>query len=286
MDHRVEKFMAVVDYGSFTDAAERVHVSQPALSVAVKNLEKELGVQLIIRGGNFFQVTDEGKLVYEYGTQARLQLKNLKAELASESTSQRLLKIGLIDSIADRLFSSSLVEVTGQLEVRIDNSSRLLRAVRLDQLDMAIITKPFGSLSDDYRVKGVGQEQFIAVCAPELSSKTAKRLKKDREVKDFLTYDQSSTTFQWINKYFSENGITYTPKFFSTNPELMLQMALRGRGVALLPSSLVRSELKAKKLVRLKGLDFQRTIIAVTLSGKFISEEMTGIIEATSGCLD
>jgi len=244
MDHRVEKFMAVVDFGSFTDAAERLHVSQPSLSVAIKKLEKELGVQLIIRGGNFFQVTEEGKLVYEYGAQARLQLKNLKAELTSELASQRILRVGMIDSVADRLFSSSSVDIDGQLEARIDNSSRLLRGVRLDQLDMAIITKPFGSLSDDYRVLSVGEEQFIAVCSPQTAVDVQKRLQKHREVNDFLTYDQSSTTYQWINKYFNENNLTYTPRFFSTNPDLMLQMALRGKGVALLPEVLVSDEIK------------------------------------------
>ncbi len=285
MDHRVEKFMAVVDYGSFTDAAERLHVSQPSLSVAVKNLEKELEVQLIIRGGNFFQVTEEGKLVYEYGAQARLQLKNLKSELVSESASQRTLRVGLIDSVADSLFKTSSLDIAGRLEVRIDNSSRLLRAVRLDQLDIAIITKPFGVLGGAYRVLDVNEERFKAVCVPSLVVATKKRLKNSCEIKDFLTYDQSSTTFQWINKYFSESGLTYSPKFFSTNPELMLQMALRGEGVALLPDSLVANELKSKKLVQLNSIDFKRTIVSVVLSGKFISEEMKQLVKSTQLCL-
>lgn len=277
--------MAVVDYGSFTDAAQRLHVSQPSLSMAVKNLEKELEVQLIIRGGNFFQVTQEGKLVYEYGAQARLQLKNLKAELSSESASQRTLRVGMIDSIADSLFKTSSLDIAGRLEARIDNSSRLLRAVRLDQLDIAIITKPFGTLGDAYRVLGINEERFKAVCAPSLVVATKKRLKNSCEIKDFLTYDQSSTTFQWINKYFSESGLTYSPKFFSTNPELMLQMALRGEGVALLPASLVANELKSKKLVQLNSIDFKRTIVSVVLIGKFISEEMERIVESTQSCL-
>ncbi len=285
MDHRVEKFMAVVESESFTKGAEKLNVSQPSLSMAIKKLEKELGAQLIIRGGNFFQVTEEGKLAYEYGAQARLQLKNLKAEINSEVTGQRLLRVGMIDSVAERLFNSSSVDIAGQLEARIDNSSRLLRAVRLDQLDMAFVTKPFGSLSDDYEQLSVGEEQFDAVCTPKLFRTVVERLKKECSVGDFLTYDQSSTTFQWINKYFSENDLTYTPKFFSTNPELMLQMALRSKGVALLPRSLAYNDLKAKKLVRLEELNFTRTIITVSLSGKFISEEMKKLVRATRLCL-
>jgi len=284
MDHKIIKYMAVVDYGSFTAGAERLRVSQPSLSVAIKKLEKELGVQLILRGGNFFQVTEAGKLVYEYSTQARLQFKNLKAELEADSKSQRLLRAGMLDSVADRLFSSS-VDVSGQLEARIDNSTRLLRAIRLDQLDIAFITSPLGSISDTYRVLTVGEERFVAVCAPDLAVSVQKKLKKNQTIDNLLTYDQSSTTFQWINRYFTENNITYMPKFFSTNPELMRRMALAGKGLALLPSSLVAEELKAKKLIHIEGIDFKRTIIGVTLSEKYISEEMKQLIATTTDCL-
>lgn len=279
MDHRVEKFMAVVESESFTDAAERLRVSQPSLSIAIKNLEKELGAQLIIRGGNFFQVTEEGKLVYEYGLQARLQLKNLKSELAEETKSANVLRVGMIDSVADALFRSDQIDTDGKLEVRIDNSSRLLRSLRLDQTDMVIITKPFGGISPDYRVVNECQEKFILVCAPKLQKDVAKNLKKDCVVKDFLTYDQSSTTFQWINKAMDEQKVSYRPKFFSTNPELMMQMALTGKGVALLPAQMVNKKLKLKKLAKLEGFKFSRAIVAVTLKDKYISTQMTELAE-------
>lgn len=285
MDHRVEKFMAVVESESFTDASERLHVSQPALSVAIRKLEKELGAQLIIRGGNFFQITEEGRLVYDYGVQAKLNLSNLNAELASEVASQRTLRLGLIDSVAHLLFTSSSVDIAGKLEARIDNSSRLLRALKLDQLDMAIITKPLGDIDDDYRTESIGEESFSLVCAPRLATSAKKKLKDDCQVEDFLTYDQSSTTYRWIKKHFDDNGISFTPKFFSTNPELMLQMALSGKGVALLPDSIVIDSLKTKKLVRLSGVDFRRTVIAATLNGKFMSDEMLEVIETMRECL-
>jgi len=285
MDHRIEKFMAVVESESFTDAAERLHVSQPALSIAIKNLEKELGAHLIIRGGNFFQVTEEGKLVYEYGVQAKLNLSNLKAVLGSEIASQRTLRIGMIDSIAQLLFGLSAIDIAGKLEARIDNSPRLLRALKLDQLDMAIITKPIGTVGDDYRILEIGEEPFSLVCAPSVAPSAKKMLKRECLIGDFLTYDQSSTTFRWIKKHLDDTRISFTPKFFSTNPELMLQMALAGRGVALLPNSIIEDSLASRKLIRLEGVNYKRSIEVVTLSGKFMSGEMDSIIKTTRICL-
>ena len=278
MDHRIEKFMAVVEAKSFTDAAKSLHVSQPSLSIAIKNLENELGATLIIRGGRFFQVTDEGKLVYEYGLQSRVQLQNLKTELAQEIKSQKLLRIGMIDSVASWLFQEGSFEPGGTLEVRIDNSSRLLRSLRLDQLDMAIITKPFGSVSEEYRTVGEYDEKFSLVCSPSRYKQAQKQLKQG-QIQDFLTYDQSSTTIQWMNHAMNQQRTTYSPKFFSTNPELMKLMALKGQGIALLPSNLLTKEIKAQRLVLLKGFKFTRPIAVVCLNDKFVSEQMENILK-------
>lgn len=279
MDHRVEKFMAVVESESFTDAAERLHVSQPSLSIAIKNLEKELGVQLIVRGGNFFQVTEEGKLVYEYGSQARLQLNNLKAELSKESKSAATLRVGMIDSIADVLFSSGSVNTDANLEVQIDNSSRLLRSLRLDRADMAIVTRPFGGIPPEYVSIGEYEEKFSLVCSPLNRKEVHRKLKEECLVNDFLTYDRSSTTFQWINRAMTRQGLSYVPKFFSTNPELMLQMALSGQGTALLPMEMAKESINNKKLTSINSFEFTRLVVVVVLKGKFISEDMREICE-------
>jgi DNA-binding transcriptional LysR family regulator len=285
VDHRIEKFMAVVECESFTDAAERLRVSQPSLSVAIKNLEKELGVALINRGGNFFQVTEEGKLVYEYGSQARLQLNNLKSELSKEAMSAETLRVGMIDSVADALFSEGNVNTEAKLEVRIDNSSRLLQSLRLDRTDMAIITKPFGGVPSEYRVIGECEEKFQMVCAVSKKNSVATELKKDCRINDFLTYDQTSTTYQWINKAMATQGVTFTPKFFSTNPELMLQMALVGRGTALLPTQMVAEGLKKKQLAVVPGFKFARAVVTVTLKDKFISDDMIDLTRGVESCL-
>src|SRR5680860_351034 len=199
MDHKIEKFMAIVEEESFTNAAERLHISQPALSVTLQNLEKELGVQLIIRGGNYFQVTEAGKLVYDYGVRFRLQKDNLLKELNEEIKSQRILRLGMIDSVADMLFGSNQLDFDGQIEVRIDNSARLVREVELDRTDMAFITEPLGTMADKFQVRPIGYEKFALVCIANHAREVRKSSRKKGLIPDFLTYDQSSTTFKRIS---------------------------------------------------------------------------------------
>jgi len=59
--HRLRHFVAVVDHGGFTAAAQAVYVSQPALSLAVRDLEAELGVALFVRNGRRVQLTAAGE---------------------------------------------------------------------------------------------------------------------------------------------------------------------------------------------------------------------------------
>lgn len=280
MDHKIEKFMAVVEAESFTDAAERLHISQPALSITIKNLEKELGVQLIIRGGNYFQVTEAGKLLYDYGITMRLQDDNLRRELSEEIKSERVLRLGMIDSVADLLFSSNRIDFDGQTEVRIDNTGRLIREVELDRVDIAFVTEPLGAIDDKFKVYSAGSEKFALVCGAKQANEIRKSIKNDALIPNFLTYDQSSTTFRRISAHLSSRSITLQPKFFSTSPDLLRQMALQAKGVALLPLHKVKKDIRSGKLAVVIGVDFSRPIIAMTLEGKYMSSDMKNLISS------
>lgn len=286
MDHKIEKFMAVVEAESFTDAAERLHISQPALSISIKNLEKELGVQLIIRGGNYFQVTEAGKLLYDYGVRFRLQDDNLRRELGEEIKSQRVLRLGMIDSVADLLFSSNRIDFDGQTEVRIDNTSRLIREVELDRVDMAFVTEPLGAIDDKFKAYSVGNEEFALVCGAKQAKEVRKSINKEALIPDFLTYDQSSTTFRRISAHLSGGAVAFQPKFFSTSPDLLRQMALQAKGTALLPLHKVEGDVRSGKLKIVRGVDFSRSIITVTLEGKYMSGEMKSLLESVSTGLE
>ena len=62
---QLQYFQAVCRYENFTKAAEALHISQPAMSAAMKDLERECGVPLCIRNKNSLKVTEEGQVLLD-----------------------------------------------------------------------------------------------------------------------------------------------------------------------------------------------------------------------------
>lgn len=88
-------FLAVVDCRSFTEAAEECYISQSAISQQIDALEKELGVQLIIRQKRRFELTPEGEFLYEYCRKLVNDADNLKKRLTQfREMRSKLLKVG------------------------------------------------------------------------------------------------------------------------------------------------------------------------------------------------
>ena len=70
-------FIAVVECGGFSKAAEHIHLTQPAVSHALKRLEQSLGLKLIDRNARRFEVTDAGKIVYAKAIEIHSQISRL-----------------------------------------------------------------------------------------------------------------------------------------------------------------------------------------------------------------
>lgn len=279
MQHEFYKFLILVEERYFSKAAQKLNISQPALTQAINNLEKELGTQLLNRSHHGIQLTETGEIVYSYARDMRLVKQNMEYELNVETKSLRVLKLGIIDSLGEALLSNRNAVADAKLQVTVDNSRRLLKELGYDRLDLVISTKPRNKLSDEFRVEHIGNERFVLVTAPKLAKSVTKDMRSEGKIPGFLAYDKSSNTYLLINHYLSECKLRPLEEFHSTSPDLIKKMALHGEGTALLPASMVKKELGNGKLLRHKNINFKRPITAVTLSGKYYNDTMRKVVE-------
>jgi len=75
---QLKHFVTVANVSNFTNAAQQLHIAQPALSISIKKFEQQLGVQLIKRNDRKISLTDEGKVLYEHAIRIIQQVENAK----------------------------------------------------------------------------------------------------------------------------------------------------------------------------------------------------------------
>jgi LysR family transcriptional regulator, benzoate and cis,cis-muconate-responsive activator of ben and cat genes len=135
-------FVAVAAHGSFNRAAQILHLTQPALSRQVKDLEEELGVPLLVRGQNTVKLTESGDLFYEEAREVIARANEAVQRVRGEARSETL-RVGYAPSIIAGIVSAALEKfqsVTPRVRIELtDLSSREINELANEgRLDMVI----------------------------------------------------------------------------------------------------------------------------------------------------
>jgi DNA-binding transcriptional LysR family regulator len=291
MEDRLQKFAKLVEAGSFTKAAARLHISQPALTTAVKKLERELKAQLVSRHGHNLAITGAGRAAYRAAKEMSVQTQNLKLRISELANDKVSLNIGMIDGIADLLFVKEdnlpKLEQGAHLSLVVDNSARLISYVGRDDLDVAFVTRPPAlpaGLSSEY----LGDEPLVLVSQASHAS-LAKTGIQGGKLEHFLSYNQNAQTYGLVTSHFARQSIKLHPTFYSTSPEIMLQLTLTHQATAVLPYLLVKPYLQKGKLVRVmagKESVIPRQIVAVRRTGRTLPPQADTLMVQARDHLD
>jgi len=131
-------FVAVAAHGSFNRAAEILHLTQPALSRQVKDLEEELGVPLLVRGQNTVKLTESGDLFYEEAREVLARANEAVQRVRGEARNETL-RLGYAPSIIAGIMSAVL-------ERFLSTTPR----VRIELMDLS--SKEINELADEGRL--------------------------------------------------------------------------------------------------------------------------------------
>ena len=144
-------FQAVCKYDGVSRAAEILNISQPSVSNAIANLEKEFGVELFTRQRKRLLLTEEGRIMSELAEKLLLQADDTIRTMRELGSNNRVLRLGgppMIGSLVLPVLYGKHFKLYPQLKVRIveDDSSGLKRLLAENQIDMALLphTHPFG----------------------------------------------------------------------------------------------------------------------------------------------
>ena len=230
-DRRLQVFHAVAKQLSFTKAGEALHMTQPAVTFQIKQLEERFNTRLFDRGGGRISLTAAGDLVLDYAE----RILGLSAELdirVAEMTGQMSgsLLVGASTTIAEFLLPPILGEFNvryPQVRVRltVGNSDVISNAIAAHTLDIALIESPVSLPS--LQCESCGDDELQIVCTP------SHPLARCREVEarsllahDFVAREPGSSTREVTDVYLRACGVE--PEELKTIMELSSPEALKG----------------------------------------------------------
>jgi len=266
--HQLRYLLAVVETGSFTRAAERAHVSQPALSQQIINLENELGHKLLHRLGRKAVLTEAGAAFAERARRILFEVENATKELQDSPALERRITVGALPTIAPYLLPPMIERCRErypnlQLFAREDFRVNLVRAILEGELDLAIITLP----AKDPRllIEPLLTEPLLLVVAHDhpfarRSSITA----QDMAAETFVTLGDSSTLAAQVRAFCGDHNIVPKVGYRCAQTATMKAFVAMGLGISILPASARRPEDAARlRYVKLTDSNPTREVAVV-----------------------
>ncbi|MEN9229693.1 MAG: LysR substrate-binding domain-containing protein [Thermostichus sp. DG02_5_bins_236] len=277
---------AIAQQGSFRRAADSLFVSQPAVSLQIQNLERQLGVVLFDRGGRKVQLTDAGQILVRYSerilklcretTQALADLQDMRRGHLVLGASQTVGTYVMPSLIAQ--YHRSYPHVSVQLMVQ--STRRIAQKLAEGQLDAAIVGGeiPF-DLQKNLKVIALAEDEYVLVSSP--GSAIDSLSIADLLTLPFITLDPQSSTRQTIDRVLDRHGIN--PSELDVQLELSSVEAIKnavqaGLGVAFLSVVAVGSDLEQGRLQKLsvEGLQIRRTLWLAFNPERYQSQAATG----------
>ncbi|TCO55066.1 LysR family transcriptional regulator [Actinocrispum wychmicini] len=253
-------FVAVVDEANFTRAAARMHVAQPGVSAQIRQLERELGHELLDRGGRSVQVTEVGAAVLPFARAALAAVEG--ARLAVDELA------GLVRGhVALGMITSHAFDIPGLLagfhddhpavEITLSeaNSDVLVRDVLAGRLDAAIIGYA-GDAPEGLGVHVLVDEPIVAAVAhSDPLARTASLSIDALRDRLLICLPLGTGVRSSLEKACAQAGFRPHVAFEAGTPPMLAELARRGLGMAILPESLVgsRPELHGISLAGLRG---------------------------------
>lgn len=263
--HSLTIFLAVADEGSFTQAAERLHLTQPAVSKRIALLEEQLGAPLFDRIGRSIQLTEAGRTLAPRARRWLGELDDMRRSIHNLGDKvEGVLRIGTSHHVGLhrlppilRRYSSLYPDV--QLDIHFIDSEEAWEAVLHGDLEMGLVTLP---PEPDSRLmqKAIWDDPLVFMAAPDhpLAQKDAPLSLASLTPYPALLPSSATFTRRLVTRLFEEHRLNAEIAMSTNYLETLYMMVSIGLGWSLLPEAMLdtrvtRLEVEARLPIRQLG---------------------------------
>lgn len=238
----VEAFYWVVTLRSVTRAAEKLHLTQSAMSSRVAALEEELGCPLLDRRDRQFRVTVAGTRFFAHAERLLALQREIRAEMGGSASAQPLtLRVGAIESVLHSWLIDWLRDMRGReptlaLELTVETSPILVDQLRRGALDLAIAAVP--ASGGDIRSQSLPEMAMVFAGNAGLHRRRRYAL-ADLAAGELLTFQRGSQPHLALLDVLRRSGHEPARIHSMSSISAMAAMVEEGFGVATLPKAVV-----------------------------------------------
>jgi DNA-binding transcriptional LysR family regulator len=258
----LEDFVSLAETRSFSRSAQLRHVTQPAFSRRIQALEAWAGTDLVDRSSYPTRLTPAGETLYAQSLEVLHALQNTRAMLRGHSVAGHdVIEFAVPHTMAFTFFPawlSSLREKFGPIKTRLIALNVHDAAMRLVEGSCDVLiayhhaAQPLQLDADRYEMVTLGEESLAPYCKPDAAGEPMFRLPgRAGHPLPYLGYAPGAYLGRLTDLLLKDAGATiHLDRVYETDmAEGLKVMAMEGHGIAFLPASAVRKELRARKLV-------------------------------------
>ena len=241
----LQSFVAVVERGSFSAAAERLNLTQPAVSLQIRQLERCLGATLIERIGRKAKPTAAGAELLAHADRIDAAVSSAveavarrvtgamgRVRLGTGATACIFLLPPILKDLRQRFPNLEITVTTG-------NTADIVKAVEENVLDIGLVTLPVSGRVFD--ITPVMDDEFLLI-APSDMKLPARVTAAALSTKPVLLFEPGGNTRRIADAWFARGGISLKPVMSLGSVEAIKELVAAGLGCAILPGLAVRQE--------------------------------------------
>lgn len=274
---KIHVFAAVAEHESYTRAAEKLHMSQPAVSMQIKQLEEDTGIALFERQGRRMRLTIAGRELEQYATQvlhAYHDMLGAAEELREVNRGQLIVSVA---TTANYFTTKLLAEFNTQHEgitvtLDVTNRQKLLDQLENYEPDLVIMGEPprgFNLLSERLM-----ENPLVVIASPQhrLAGQVNIPLSAIAE-EQFAMREQGSGTRSAIERHLKQQGMDCQTSMEMSSNETIKHAVEAGLGLGIVSLHTIQPELESGRLLMLdvESFPIQRYWHIVTRKGKRLS---------------
>jgi len=247
----LESFRVVIACGSFSAAAERLQLSQPAVSLQVRQLERSLNAILIERVGRKARPTAAGTALLAHAQQISAAVASAVDAVAQQTTGAAgRVRLGTGATACTFLLPPILKELRAalpslEITVTTGNTADIARAVEDNTIDVGLVTLPVSGRS--FEITPVLNDEFVLI-APRDMTLPARITPAVLATRPVLLFEPGGNTRRTADQWLARGGVSLKPLMSLGSVEAIKEMVRAGLGCAILPGMAVSAKAKQRDL--------------------------------------